>query len=362
MKLRLLTFSAIAIGLALVPARAAERPTVYVQPNAPGMITINYEHAGDDGVEYFRIERDGAEIKTAYTPEGQLVDSDLQPSTQYTYRVCAVYPDEEACSPDIPVITGPPEQAPANMDPPINIKVEATESSITVSWGSIGEYSRILARIEGDNGYVNQVDLEPRAGRAYTFRNLKAGVRHRVSLKGCTKTLLGSSCGPWSEARYATTNSPEEELPPPEDLRLQVLGEPTEYNVTLGFEVRLARKHPDDRFIIYRNNRRIQVVAPADAAPGANITAGSFTDTPTNNFGRELDYHACFESVTPPARVCSNHVNVVLPDPGVVTNQIDPDLITKDDGIEEKRDTDTMVTPPAGVDTRPNSNARSTED
>jgi hypothetical protein len=338
-----------ALGLSAA-AQAAEHPTVFVQPNAPLMVTINYTHVGDDGVESFRIERDGAEIKTAYVPEGQLIDPYLEADTQYVYRVCAIYPEEEACSPDIPVRTQPPERPPINMDPPININVEATETAIQVSWGAIGEYTRILARIEGDDGYIKQVDLEPKANRAYAFRDLRTGVRHRVSLKGCTKTLLGSSCGPWSAAHYATTVAATAEPPRPTKPTLESsLIDGTPLAVSLKFTVQVMQGE-GDRFVVYRGRGRLKEVAPVGAASsvhGFDGWSGSFVDIPENWVERDADYRVCFEGHFPPARVCSDTVRVTLPAPLVVEKpDINPDLIVKDNGVEEKRDTSNIFVSP----------------
>lgn len=363
-KLSIVCGSLIAL-VAATTAFAGDPPTVYVQPNAPGMITVNYTHSGEDDVQSFLIERDGANIAVMYTIDGQWIDSNLLPDTQYAYRVCAIYPDrpdpDDGCSPAIPVRTMPPEQKPAAMDPPAGINVEAADTSIKVWWGATGQYSKILGRIESDTGYVRQVDLENKSNAGYTFQNLQQGVRHRVSLKGCSRTLFGSSCGPWSQPSFATTAARTIDPPEPSQPTIKAKttdGAPT--GVALEFSVSVMQGE-GDQFVLYRNQRRLKNISPVGAAAsvfGFDGWVGSHMDIPTNLFGREIDYHVCFEGNFPPARVCSEKIHVSLPDPGVITRpDIDPDILIKDMGVVDKRIDGAVVTAPlAGVVLRPNAN------
>lgn len=205
-------------SLGLGVAVAAEVPTVTVQANAPGWITVNYYHSGLNGVVGYFIERQEPNARiTSYSPNGQWTDSYLTPSTTYAYRVCAVYPTEKdpVCSTWVQATTLPPPPPPTNMSPPNITDVGVTTDSLTVSWGAIGEYSKILARLEDTAGHSDQRDLQSRANAAYTFRGLKADTEYRISLKGCSRTLLGSSCGPWSAAVSIKTAAIPTPPPPP---------------------------------------------------------------------------------------------------------------------------------------------------
>ncbi len=209
----------VAAALALLgAASAAETPTITVQANAPGWITVNYYHSGLEGVVGYVIQRQepAAQI-SSYSPNGQWTDSYLTPSTTYAYRACAYYSTENdpVCSPWVHATTMPPPPPPASMDPPIITDVSVTTDSLTVSWGAIGQYSKILARLEFAAGGSDQRDLQSRANAAYTFRSLTPDTPYRILLKGCSRTILGSSCGPWSPAVSIKTAAIPAPPPPP---------------------------------------------------------------------------------------------------------------------------------------------------
>jgi hypothetical protein len=212
--------SAIAAAAALCcsAALASETPTITVQANAPGWITVNYYHSGLNGVVGYAIERQEPAARiTSYSPNGQWTDTYLTPSTTYAYRACAYYSNqnEPVCSAWVQATTLPPPPPPTNMSPPNITDVGVTTDSLTVSWGAIGEYSKILARLEDNAGHSDQRDLQSRANAAYTFRGLRPDTPYRISLKGCSRTLLGSSCGPWSQAVSIKTAAIPTPPPPP---------------------------------------------------------------------------------------------------------------------------------------------------
>ena len=143
-----------------IAADASEAPSVKVQANAPGWITVTYNHSGTGGVQWYQIERQGGGGGTLYSPNGQFTDNHLTPNTPYSYRVCAVYEaNDRACSDWVGATTLPDPGKPANYDPPIIIDYQFATDSIKVTWGKTGDYDKILARIEDDRGNNSQRDL-----------------------------------------------------------------------------------------------------------------------------------------------------------------------------------------------------------
>jgi hypothetical protein len=98
----------------------AEEAPVGVQsfPNAPGMVTVVWEHDGED-VFWFVVEQEDpftfwvADIgKRAWTITG------LQPAHTYRYRICAVHLESRSCSEQTTVTTFPPPPDPPPVVPP----------------------------------------------------------------------------------------------------------------------------------------------------------------------------------------------------------------------------------------------------
>ena len=210
---RLGAASAIAAFTQFSTASAGEAPGVTVQANAPGWITVNYYHSGLGGVLRYDIQRlDSGVRQTMYSPNGQFTDSNLTPDTEYSYRVCAVFPteDDPSCSPWFAARTLALPAEPTGMNPPIITNISATPDTVTVSWGATGSYSKILVRIEDDLGNSDQRDVRNIPDRSFSFPGMRTGARYTVSLKGCGNTLLGSSCGPWSPAAFVTTPAPDD--------------------------------------------------------------------------------------------------------------------------------------------------------
>lgn len=91
--------------------------------NAPGMITLGWEHDGED-VYWFVVEQEAP--YTFWAPPADYRGwsiTGLEPSTTYRYRVCAVYDDSRLCSDEngvgwVSITTMPPEKTPARPPPP----------------------------------------------------------------------------------------------------------------------------------------------------------------------------------------------------------------------------------------------------
>lgn len=101
-----------------------EKPiNVFAFPNSPGMITLVWEHSGED-VYHFVVEQESPYAywfpdrdKRGWTVLG------LEPNRTYRYHVCAVYDYNRVCSDEdggdwVSVTTFPPEQQPTPPPPP----------------------------------------------------------------------------------------------------------------------------------------------------------------------------------------------------------------------------------------------------
>ncbi|MGE0827555.1 MAG: hypothetical protein AB7G75_35200 [Candidatus Binatia bacterium] len=86
-------------------AEGDEAPLARTFPNAPGWITVIWEHSGK-GVYGFVVERQGPPyteeailaVATLNDPTREFTDMNLQASTTYNHRVCAVYDYHRTCS------------------------------------------------------------------------------------------------------------------------------------------------------------------------------------------------------------------------------------------------------------------------
>jgi hypothetical protein len=101
----LFSLTLFAFGFMTEPVRGQEAPRILVQANAPGWITVSWEHTGLD-VYYFAIERQNApytdnsvvRIALSQNRTDSVTDKNLQANTLYKYHVCAVYAYSWTCS------------------------------------------------------------------------------------------------------------------------------------------------------------------------------------------------------------------------------------------------------------------------
>jgi hypothetical protein len=95
----------LALGSVATSAQAQEKPIISLRANAPGWITVYWEHTGKD-VYYFVIERQDPPysdnnilfVGKGYNNTDSLTDKNLRADTTYNYHVCAVYAYNRACS------------------------------------------------------------------------------------------------------------------------------------------------------------------------------------------------------------------------------------------------------------------------
>ena len=98
-----------------VQTHAQEAPSVRSFPNAPGWITVLWEHSGTD-VYGFVVERQSppyeqnniVAVAVLNNPTRQFTDMRLNAATAYNHRVCAVYVDHRTCSDWVRTSTLPP--------------------------------------------------------------------------------------------------------------------------------------------------------------------------------------------------------------------------------------------------------------
>ncbi len=335
------------LGLATTPfgvtvAKAAEAPSVTIQGNGPGWITVNYYHTGTGEVLWYVIERQGGGTTTMYSPKGQFTFANLTPDTAYAFQACAVYEGEEepVCSGYSTARTLPAPGKPANFAPPTITNFDASEHAIKVTWGPTGDYTKVLVRLSDTLGNVDQRDVPnvPNAqSGSFMFPGMRSGERYRIVLKGCSKSLLGNTCGAWSPDVFITTALPPEEQPPPQPPpskpTLKVTGT-SATTVLLEFAVMVAQVNGDDRFLVYRDKTQVQEVVAHGVQGGL---AGSFTDTVRSWDQYQHGYRICFEGHSPKARTCS--ATVLGPEPSVKIEK-------KPDGIDlGYRETAPDITP-----------------
>jgi hypothetical protein len=135
-------------------AEGSEAPHVATFPNAPGWITVVWEHSGKD-VYGFVVERQGPPytesailaVATLNDPTREFTDMNLRAGTTYNHRVCAVYDYHRTCSQWARTSTLPPPPSssktgssppPPSPPPPLStpvLRVKSTSSkSIGLEW------------------------------------------------------------------------------------------------------------------------------------------------------------------------------------------------------------------------------------
>lgn len=297
-------------------------PTVIAFGNAPGWITVAYNHASPDGVLWYVVERRGGGSAVLFGSDGTWTDVQLTPDTTYAYHVCAIYgsDDEPACSGWVEARTLPPPGSPADFDPPIIRNIQVSPRAIQVTWGETGDYTRILARIEDAVANSVQLDVQNIPNSSVTFDGLRPSTPYKVLLKGCSsRILLPDSCGPWSPEVFMSTASLPQDPPPPQKPSLRMTGF-TETSISLQFSVKLPRANASDRFHIFRDGNRIQEVFPTAAVGG---WSGSYTDNVQASQRHEHQYSVCFEGHSPRADVCSTTVRLI-PAEAVTSDTLKP--------------------------------------
>ncbi|ADB29520.1 alpha-L-arabinofuranosidase B [Kribbella flavida DSM 17836] len=159
---------------------SGEQPVVGAFANAPGMVTVTWDHSGD-GVHWFVIELETpytfwvADIgKRAWSVTG------LDPSHTYRYRVCAVYDFDRACSEFGSVTTMPPVSGPAS--PPATVDAQPLPRDVC-SLQAIN-FPGLLARHRNFAGLLTPVETDlDRADATFVVRKGLTGAAGTVSFE-----------------------------------------------------------------------------------------------------------------------------------------------------------------------------------
>lgn len=209
-QLFLFTLTLLAFGSVTESVKGQEPPSVRVQANAPGWITVLWEHTGQD-VYYFVIERQDAPytdssvflIAQSENRTDSVTDKNLKADTLYKYHVCAVYADHRTCSDWVSAKTlSPPPPPPSSggssggappppAHPPIRTPdLTATSDhplTITLHWGDdqsrelkniqlfrngqvVYDYQKIKEEFGGGSAGPDYRDVVPRANTKYTYK------------------------------------------------------------------------------------------------------------------------------------------------------------------------------------------------
>jgi hypothetical protein len=114
-----------AFGAVPESVNGQEAPSVVAYANAPGWITVLWEHTGI-GVFWFEIHRQDPPyavnsfflVAKSANRTDSLIDKNLRADTIYKYRVCAVYSYSQSCTDWISVKTQSPPPAGSSGSPP----------------------------------------------------------------------------------------------------------------------------------------------------------------------------------------------------------------------------------------------------
>lgn len=239
-------------GFGFVPAsaQAREAPSVAVQSNAPGWVTVIWEHSGK-GISHYLVQRQQPAYTWVFkTHVGSHTDMGLQAGATYNYRVCAVDADgKETCSPWIKVTTMAPESSGGLAIPTITSR-EAFPDRIRLSWSSATKYGSFNVRYSEKGARAIQVNVKGSVTYgAYEARNLLPGRTYVFGVQGCNWGLLGSSCSGW---RTIEVNTP---LPPPPPPSAPVISTSaaTERRIILTWQTNAAERIT--RTVVERDGR-----------------------------------------------------------------------------------------------------------
>jgi titin len=226
-----------ALGAVAPPAAGQETPSIQVYANAPGWVTVNWEHSGR-GADVFQLQRQQPAYTWVYENNvGSYTDTGLNANTKYNYRVCAVDGAGNAtCSPWISVTTlAAPGSTGSGRAAPIITGHDDAPDNITIRWNTPESYGFYNVRWgqKGQTEAQHEVDTSGASG-SYGVGGLQPGRVYTFKVQGCHKTLLGSSCGYWSATLEVTTPTP---LPPPPTAPVVTVSSPDARLIVLAWSV-----------------------------------------------------------------------------------------------------------------------------
>jgi hypothetical protein len=204
---------------------AQQKPVVTgIVSNAPGMVTVQWAHAGPVGVG-FRVERKTPPGVFPTAPYQRLfTDLDLSPATVYEYRVCAgdFNAASVACSDWVSVRTQNPERPSTPRVPPVvRVSIEGMrDGEARVSWTANDpfDYYQLRYGPAGHPGQERQLAerIGPPRSRAsqWTLRQLRPGTHYLVRVQGCMEPNVthpfNSVCTDWRAVEFQAALEPPE--------------------------------------------------------------------------------------------------------------------------------------------------------
>jgi hypothetical protein len=289
-------FALLAFGYAQASAYAQEAPSVSVQANAPGWVTIIWEHSGKGANHYLIQRQDPTAMWTSEANVGSHTDKGLKASTTYNYRVCAVdSAGNPTCSPWIKVTTMPPESSGSGYSIPIITRQDVAPDRISIAWTSTTRYSSFNVRWfkKSDPSRAGQVNMKGRgtAGE-YVIGPLQTGLTYVILVQGCNSGILSSSCSKWGGFE-ATTSLPP---PPPPTAPTLTASAASGRQITLTWGINEAERIT--RTVVERDGRLLSERAAA---------INRLDDTVRPN--TEYTYRVCLKNQTGTA--CSNTVTAM---------------------------------------------------
>lgn len=243
----LYSITLLAFGSASLRALAQEVPSIRVQPNAPGWVTVYWSHSGYN-VYYFAIQRQDPpysdrSIVVAFTtaaPSGQWTNAGLNANTTYKYRVCAVSGTSPTCSGWASATTQAAPASTSGTVAPIISGHDDAPDSITIRWTSSESYGSYNVRW-AEKGHAEAQDEIGTSGTSgsHTVGGLQPNRDYLFKVQGCHRTLYGSSCGYWSATLQVTTPVPP---PPPPTAPVLSVSSPDPRRIIISWSVSAAQQ------------------------------------------------------------------------------------------------------------------------
>ncbi len=253
-----------------VGAEGYEAPSVAAYPNSPGWITVVWQHSGV-GTYWYNIERQdrGDVVGRVNGVSGTFTDTNLQPGTRYSYRVCAVYDVNQACSEWASAqtfSTSPPSGGGTPPPPaqPKDVTLTATPRrpaaitlAFTVEAGAESTTDRFVVMRHNPldtslSSIIGDVRRPALKGYSGSFTDTKVRPNTEYFYSACFQTVISNSFGLCSPLVSTSVSVP---LPPtPTNLYLKAR---TSGQVELAWTPNITDGLATTEFDIYRDGTRI---------------------------------------------------------------------------------------------------------
>ena len=203
----LAAFIVLVLTLTASAVNAQEKPLTLLSPNAPGWVTVSWEHTGE-GVHWFELYRqdppyakgEDVFLGKSWNRTDSVIDKNLTAGTTYNYTVCAVYVDHSTCADWKPVTTllppPPPSSPPAKTPPPSTATLAppqitakgTSERYVLVTWNTDSQFAlkTVLVYRDGEEVFdlaaklgafvPSYTDSVPRVNTAYRYKACFVGL------------------------------------------------------------------------------------------------------------------------------------------------------------------------------------------